>query len=158
MILLAQVYANGICFQTMSKINSLQERFFHFRTTVLRISQTEMAAKLGLTPSAVGRWEKAENRTNEPSGRILWQLVRQFRLNPDWLFEGMGSPLLPETIRNDKMPQDTNTLSLIWQPEPIAIPIELVAANRMELKKLSDSIEEFKILLQKTEGNEHDKD
>lgn len=108
------------------------------------MSQTDMAGQLGLTPSAVGRWESTENRSSEPSGRILWMLVKLYRLNPDWLFDGQGNPQLSVPVRKDDLPEATNLLTVVWQPAALEIPTNLVAESESAMKRIAYEIEELK--------------
>src|SRR5262249_12212554 len=60
-----------------------------FRRNLLRISQTEMANRIGVTFQQVQKYEKGVNRIG--SSRLM-QICDALEVTPDWLFEGAPGP------------------------------------------------------------------
>src|SRR5215475_11200254 len=60
-----------------------------FRRNVLRISQTEMANRIGVTFQQVQKYEKGVNRIG--SSRLM-QICDVLQVTPAWLFEGAPGP------------------------------------------------------------------
>lgn len=112
------------------------------------MSQTELANKLGLTPSAVSKWEKAPKDeakgSNEPSARILWQMVKLFELNPDWLFEGEGVPVGRSPIGIGNVPIGSSVPTLLFQSEPIHIPSDQVESCQGALNAVQAAVDQLK--------------
>ena len=99
----------------------------HFRNEVLRLSQSEMARKLSVKQSAVRNWEIGRN---QPNGLLLWKLVKLFRLNPEWLFDGVGSPLLNETHGLDNIQAKSAGVDISDHCVTIELPrIRVLAQN-----------------------------
>ena len=55
----------------------------------LNLSQTELARRLQVSPSAIGMYEQGRR---EPSGEILVALARTFGVTVDYLLTGYPSP------------------------------------------------------------------
>ena len=53
------------------------------------LSQTELARRLGVSPSAVGRYEQGRR---EPAAALIVALAREFEVSTDYLLTGVPGP------------------------------------------------------------------
>ncbi len=67
-------------------------------------SQSRLAESLGVTPGAVGHWERPDG--NQPSSEHLIEIAKQLSVNHEWLAIGRGA----------MMPQDSDC----FQPSMIS--------------------------------------
>lgn len=119
----------------------MKKKFVTFRKEVARVTQEAMATRLGITTGAVGSWEK---RGSEPTGKILWQLIKEFKLNPDWLYYDIGEPLMKDTTAAQTNTAALSSHSLKVDLGSISIPIDQLEHVLSELKELTTKIEEIK--------------
>ena len=61
------------------------------------MSQAQLAARLGVSPSAVGMYEQGRR---EPSGDVLVELGKIFGVSVDYLLTGNPSPREEEQLQN----------------------------------------------------------
>ena len=124
----------------------LPNKLLYFRKDILRITQTEMAARIGTKQGTIGNWER---RDSEPTGKLLWSLIKEFQLNPDWLFYGTGEPQFAMSSVITKDPNVISKLSLTIDLGSISVPMEQVEETLTELKRLTSEIESLKLQFNK---------
>lgn len=119
----------------------LAERYLFFRKTVLRISQVEFSEKLGTKQGTIANWEK---RGNEPSGRLLWAMIKHFALNPEWFFEGVGDPQLkiPSVIENTDFVIEEPSVSIDFGA--LKMPVSAIKDLQPEIARLSQEIAQLR--------------
>lgn len=64
---------------------NINERIRDFRKNILRLSQTEFAARLGMKQTSVSTFEKSGATVTDPTIKAL---CMAFNLNEDWLRDG----------------------------------------------------------------------
>ncbi|PSU44523.1 phage repressor protein [Photobacterium frigidiphilum] len=76
-------------------MNSIGERIRELRLKK-RLTQKELATRVGVTPTAVSQWEREEN---EPKGKHLLKLSKELDVTVDWLTVAIKPPIqmLPES-------------------------------------------------------------
>ncbi|MEX2499548.1 MAG: helix-turn-helix domain-containing protein [Wenzhouxiangellaceae bacterium] len=60
-------------------------------------SQTRLAESLGVTPGAVGHWERPDG--SQPSSEHLIEIAKQLSVNHEWLAVGRGEMLPRDSKR-----------------------------------------------------------
>ena len=72
-------------------METIQERLFRLRKT-LNVSQTDFAARLGISRSAVCKIESGENA---PSEQTIRMTCAEYNVNESWLRSGEGEMFRP---------------------------------------------------------------
>ena len=77
----------------------MNERLKDLRNT-LGINQADFAVKVGVSRSAISRWESGDINFTE---QMIISICREFNVNRAWLVEGVGDMFtnLPETILDE---------------------------------------------------------
>lgn len=124
------------------KENFLGKKFLLFRKEVLGITQEALAERLGLTTAAVGSWER---RGSEPTGKVLWLLIKEFGLNPDWLFFDQGTPRLDDNTATKKLAEVSHAQVVSIDLGSINIPFSALEQNLQPLQELLERIESIRL-------------
>lgn len=86
---------SGKMFDSTSNIpDSLGGRIAELRS-ISRLSQELFGAKLGVGKAAISKLEKSENN---PSERTLKLICKEYNVNYEWLVNGTGDMLLPDSL------------------------------------------------------------
>lgn len=125
----------------------LAERYLFFRKSVLRMSQVEFSERLGTKQGTIANWEK---RGNEPSGKLLWAMIKEFRLNPDWLFDGIGEPQAETPSVKNKNTTVVSDPSIKIDFGTIEMPVGVLATNQAAIARLSQSISELRAAIERS--------
>ena len=82
-------------------MNTIGERFKHFRNELLRLSQKELANELELSSQAISG---IENNKNLPATQTLIKLIVKYNLNINWLLTGEDEMLISyENVRKSDL-------------------------------------------------------
>lgn len=71
----------------------MKDRVKKLRKELLKLNQTDFGAKIGIGQQAVGA---IENGTNTLTERNIDAICQTWRVNPEWLRNGVGETFLPE--------------------------------------------------------------
>lgn len=64
----------------------------------LKLTQTEFAERIGISRSAL---TKLEAGISDPAERTIMLIAREFRVDEDWLRNGVGEMFMPKTQRQE---------------------------------------------------------